>query len=164
MNIPILSQFPHSTTLIPSEIYYPLCTSFANFRTFFFFLSSHPPTLPFFHTIVSASGNPFFIVHRNHNSPRLAFSLVKSTDITTNKQSIQLISTTSAQHEKASVPLLKGGICLPPNGNSKPHFTEKHSYTWRVYSTFLLTTLIFRYIWELTLKPDYQEWLFSTGR
>ena len=75
MNVPILSHLPHSTTLIPSKIYYPLCTSFANFRTSFFFLSSHPPSLPFFHTSNSASGNSFFIFHRNHTSPCLAFSL-----------------------------------------------------------------------------------------
>lgn len=64
----ILSPFPYATSLIPSEIYYPLCTSFANFRTSFFFLSPHPSSWPLFHTTDFASENSFFSSHQNHTS------------------------------------------------------------------------------------------------
>lgn len=65
-----------------------------------------------------------------------------------------LASTTNAQRGKALSALLpRGGRCLLPNGNSKPNFIEKHSYTRWACSIFLLIALIFRYVLELILEP-----------
>lgn len=106
-----------------------------------------PPSSPLFHTTDPAPWKFFLhLLSISHQALLSLFSEWRPLPIQP-KQTL-LIST-----RRQSAPFLKGGICLPPHGNSKPDFTEKHLYVWRVGSTFLLTTFTFQCFGEWTLEP-----------